>query len=152
MNELFRFLSLFLLIIFNQILIAANIWPISPDIFLVQTLIFTTFFKKIPNVYFFILKGFLIDLFFSNISMPYTLSYMFIGLYLNFTNLKWIQKSLLEQTILIITVSTLLNILLFSFNNFSDGMEIRILINPLLNSIIWLLIFISQRQKWLKNI
>ncbi len=152
MNELFRFLSLFLLIIINQILIAANIWPISPDIFLVQTLIFTTFFKKIPNVYFFILKGFLIDLFFSNISMPYTLSYMFIGLYLNFTNLKWIQKSLLEQTILIITVSTLLNILLFSFNNFSDGMEIRILINPLLNSIIWLLIFISQRQKWLKNI
>ena len=152
MNELFRFLSLFLLIIINQILIAANIWSISPDIFLVQTLIFTTFFKKIPNVYFFILKGFLIDLFFSNISMPYTLSYMFIGLYLNFTNLKWIQKSLLEQTILIITVSTLLNILLFSFNNFSDGMEIRILINPLLNSIIWLLIFISQRQKWLKNI
>ena len=152
MNELFRFLSLFLLIIINQILIASNIWPISPDIFLVQTLIFTTFFKKIPNVYFFILKGFLIDLFFSNISMPYTLSYMFIGLYLNFTNLKWIQKSLLEQTILIITVSTLLNILLFSFNNFSDGMEIRILINPLLNSIIWLLIFISQRQKWLKNI
>lgn len=152
MNELFRFLSLFLLIIINQILIAANIWSISPDIFLVQTLIFTTFFKKIPNVYFFIIKGFLIDLFFSNISMPYTLSYMFIGLYLNFTNLKWIQKSLLEQTILIITVSTLLNILLFSFNNFSDGMEIRILINPLLNSIIWLLIFISQRQKWLKNI
>ena len=152
MNELFRFLSLFLLIIINQILIAANIWPISPDIFLVQTLIFTTFFKKIPNVYFFILKGFLIDLFFSNISMPYTLSYMFIGLYLNYTNLKWIQKSLLEQTIIIITVSIFLNILLFTINNFSDGMEIRILINPLLNSIIWLLIFISQRQKWLKNI
>ncbi len=152
MNELFRFLSLFLLIIINQILIAANIWSISPDIFLVQTLIFTTFFKKIPNVYFFIIKGFLIDLFFSNISMPYTLSYMFIGLYLNYTNLKWIQKSLLEQTIIIITVSIFLNILLFSINNFSDGMEIRILINPLLNSIIWLLIFISQRQKWLKNI
>ena len=152
MNELFRFLSLFLLIIINQILIAANIWSISPDIFLVQTLIFTTFFNKIPNVYFFIIKGFLIDLFFSNISMPYTLSYMFIGLYLNYTNLKWIQKSLLEQTIIIITVSIFLNILLFSINNFSDGMEIRILINPLLNSIIWLLIFISQRQKWLKNI
>lgn len=152
MNELFRFLSLFLLIIINQILIAANIWSISPDIFLVQTLIFTTFFKKIPNVYFFIIKGFLIDLFFSNISMPYTLSYMFIGLYLNYTNLKWIQKSLLEQTIIIITVSIFLNILLFTINNFSDGMEIRILINPLLNSIIWLLIFISQRQKWLKNI
>ena len=152
MNELFRFLSLFLLIIFNQILLAMNIWSISPDLFIVQTLIFTTFFKKIPNVYFFILKGFLIDLFFSNIALPYTLSFMLIGLYLNFSSLRWIQKSLLEQIILIISVSTLLNIILFSINDFSDGLEIRILLNPLFNSIIWSLIFISQRQKWLKNI
>jgi len=152
MNELFRFLSLFLLIIFNQILLAMNIWSISPDLFIIQTLIFTTFFKKIPNVYFFILKGFLIDLFFSNIALPYTLSFMLIGLYLNFSSLRWIQKSLLEQIILIISVSTLLNIILFSINDFSDGLEIRILLNPLFNSIIWSLIFISQRQKWLKNI
>ncbi len=152
MNELFRFLSLFLLIIINQILLATNIWSISPDLFIVQTLIFTTFFKKIPNVYFFILKGFLIDLFYSNIALPYTLSFMLIGLYLNFSSLRWIQKSLLEQIILIISVSTLLNIFLFSINDFSDGLEIRILINPLFNSIIWSLIFISQRQKWLKNI
>ena len=152
MNELFRFLSLFLLIIFNQILLAMNIWSISPDLFIVQTLIFTTFFKKIPNVYFFIFKGFLIDLFYSNIALPYTLSFMLIGLYLNFSSLRWIQKSLLEQIILIISVSTLLNIFLFSINDFSDGLEIRILINPLFNSMIWSLIFISQRQKWLKNI
>tara|TARA_B100000161_G_scaffold262716_1_gene232966 strand:+ start:1357 stop:1815 length:459 start_codon:yes stop_codon:yes gene_type:complete len=152
MNELFRFLSLFLLIIINQILLATNIWSISPDLFIVQTLIFTTFFKKIPNVYFFILKGFLIDLFYSNIALPYTLSFMLIGLYLNFSSLRWIQKSLLEQIILIISVSTLLNIILFSINDFSDGLEIRILLNPLFNSIIWSLIFISQRQKWLKNI
>lgn len=152
MNELFRFLSLFLLIIINQILLATNIWSISPDLFIVQTLIFTTFFKKIPNVYFFIFKGFLIDLFYSNIALPYTLSFMLIGLYLNFSSLRWIQKSLLEQIILIISVSTLLNIFLFSINDFSDGLEIRILINPLFNSIIWSLIFISQRQKWLKNI
>ena len=152
MNELFRFLSLFLLIIINQILLATNIWSISPDLFIVQTLIFTTFFKKIPNVYFFIFKGFLIDLFYSNIAVPYTLSFMLIGLYLNFSSLRWIQKSLLEQIILIISVSTLLNIFLFSINDFSDGLEIRILINPLFNSIIWSLIFISQRQKWLKNI
>ena len=152
MNELFRFLSLFLLIIINQILLATNIWSISPDLFIVQTPIFTTFFKKIPNVYFFIFKGFLIDLFYSNIAVPYTLSFMLIGLYLNFSSLRWIQKSLLEQIILIISVSTLLNIFLFSINDFSDGLEIRILINPLFNSIIWSLIFISQRQKWLKNI
>jgi len=131
MNELFRFLSLFLLIIINQILLATNIWSISPDLFIVQTLIFTTFFKKIPNVYFFIFKGFLIDLFYSNIALPYTLSFMLIGLYLNFSSLRWIQKSLLEQIILIISVSTLLNIFLFSINDFSDGLEIRILINPL---------------------
>ena len=152
MNEFLRYLSLFLLIIINQILLATNIWALSPDIFLVQTFLFTTFIKKIPNVYFFIINGFIIDLFFSNISMPYTLSYMLIGLYLNFSKLNWIQRSLLEQIILIILMSLFLNIVLFSMNNFADEMGIRIFINPLLNSLVWLLIFISQRQKWLKSI
>lgn len=152
MNEFLRYLSLFLLIIINQILLATNTWAIFPDIFLVQTFLFTTFIKKIPNVYFFIINGFIIDLFFSNISMPYTLSYMLIGLYLNFSKLKWIQRSLLEQIILIILMSLFLNIVLFSTNNFADEMGIRIFINPLLNSLVWLLIFISQRQKWLKSI
>ena len=152
MNEFLRYLSLFLLIIINQILLATNTWALSPDIFLVQTFLFTTFIKKIPNVYFFIINGFIIDLFFSNISMPYTLSYMLIGLYLNFYKIKWIQRSLLEQIILIILMSLFLNIVLFSTNNFVDEMGIRIFINPVLNSLVWLLIFISQRQKWLKSI
>ena len=99
-----------------------------------------------------ILKGFLIDLFFSNISTPYTFIYMLMGLYLNFSNLRWIQRSLLEQIILIISVSLSLNILLFAFNSFSDDMMIRIILNPLLNSIIWAIIFLNQKQKWLKNI
>ena len=152
MNEVPRYLSFGLLIIFNQILLGTNLWAVSPDIFFVHTLLFTTFVRKIPNIYFFILMGFFIDLFFSYISMPYTLIYTMIGLYLNFSNLKWIQSSLLEQLILIILVSLFLNILLFSTNNFSDDMEIRIFINPLLNSIIWSIIFINQRQKWLRNI
>ena len=152
MNEVFRYLSLGLLIILNQIMLATNLWAISPDIFLVHTLFFTTFVKKIPNIYFFIFNGFVIDLFFSNISMPYTITFTLIGLYLNFSNLKWIQRSLLEQIILIISVSLFLNIILFLTNDFADGMGARIFINPLLNSIIWSVIFINQRQKWLKNI
>ena len=84
--------------------------------------------------------------------MPYTISYTLIGLYLNFSNLKWIQRSLLEQIILITLVSLFLNILLFSTNDFASGMGVRIFFNPLLNSIIWSAIFINQRQKWLKNI
>ena len=52
MNEVFRYLSLGLFIILNQIMLATNLWAISPDIFLVHTLFFTTFVKKIPNIYF----------------------------------------------------------------------------------------------------
>tara|TARA_Y100000766_G_scaffold266161_1_gene260274 strand:+ start:986 stop:1240 length:255 start_codon:yes stop_codon:yes gene_type:complete len=84
--------------------------------------------------------------------MPYTITFGIIGLYLNFSNLKWIQRSLLEQIILISSITLLLNIMLFMSNNYADGMSIRILLNPLLNSLVWSLIFINQRQKWLKNI
>lgn len=152
MTEIIRYSSFVCLIILNQILLATNLWPISPDLFLVHTLIYTTFVKKIPNIYLFIFMGFLIDLFFSNTSVPYTITYFLVGLYLNFSNLKWIQRSLLEQLILIISISFCLNILLFYVNNFSDEMGIRIFINPFLNSMIWVLIFINQRHKWLKNI
>ena len=152
MNEVIRYSSFVCLIIFNQILLATNLWPVSPDLFLVHTLIYTTFVKKIPNIYLFIFMGFLIDLFFSNTSVPYTVTYFFIGLYLNFSTLKWIQRSLLEQLILIISISFCLNILLFYVNDFSDEMSKRIFINPFLNSMIWVLIFINQRHKWLKNI
>ena len=152
MNEIIRYSSLGLLIICNQILLTLNVWSIFPDIFLVHTLVFVTFIKKIPNIYIFILKGFFIDLFFSNIATPYTFIYMLMGLYLNFSNLRWIQRSLLEQIILIFFVSLSLNILLFAFNSFSDDMMIRIILNPLLNAIIWAIIFLNQKQKWLKNI
>ena len=152
MNEFFRFLILFGLIIVNQIFLATSIWSITPDIFLIYTLVMTTFVKKVPNVYFFIFKGFLIDLFFSNITMPYTLTFGIIGLYLNFSTLKWIQRSLLEQIILICSISFVLNIMLFMINSYADGMNIRIVLNPLLNAAIWAFIFINQRQKWLKNI
>ena len=152
MNEVIRYSSFVCLIILNQILLATNLWPISPDLFLVHTLIYTTFVKKIPNIYLFIFMGFLIDLFFSNTSVPYTITYFLVGLYLNFSNLKWIQRSLLEQLILIISISFCLNILLFYVNDFSDEMSKRIFINPFLNSMIWVLIFINQRHKWLKNI
>lgn len=152
MTEVIRYSSFVCLIILNQILLATNLWPISPDLFLVHTLIYTTFVKKIPNIYLFIFMGFLIDLFFSNTSVPYTITYFLIGLYLNFSSLKWIQRSLLEQLILIISISFCLNILLFYLNDFSDEMTKRIYINPFLNSMIWVLIFINQRHKWLKNI
>ena len=152
MNELLRYLILFGLIILNQIFLASGIWSITPDIFVIQTLVMTTFIKKIPNVYFFIFKGFLIDLFFSNVTMPYTITFGVIGLYLNFSNLKWIQRSLLEQIILIFFISFILNIMLFLTNDYAEGMSSRIIINPLLNSIVWSFIFINQRQKWLKNI
>ena len=152
MNEFFRFLILFGLIIVNQIFLATSIWSITPDVFLINTLVMTTFVKRVPNVYFFIFKGFLIDLFFSNITMPYTLTFGIIGLYLNFSTLKWIQRSLLEQIILISSISFALNIMLFMINSYADGMSIRIMLNPLLNALIWAFIFINQRQKWLKNI
>ena len=152
MNEFFRFLILFGLIIVNQIFLATSIWSITPDVFLINTLVMTTFVKKVPNVYFFIFKGFLIDLFFSNITMPYTLTFGIIGLYLNFSTLKWIQRSLLEQIILICSISFVLNIILFMINSYADGMNIRIVLNPLFNAAIWAFIFINQRQKWLKNI
>ena len=152
MKAFFRFLILFGLIIVNQIFLATSIWSITPDIFLIYTLVMTTFVKKVPNVYFFIFKGFLIDLFFSNITMPYTITFGIIGLYLNFSTLKWIQRSLLEQIILICFISFVLNVMLFMINSYADGMNIRIVLNPLLNAAIWSFIFINQRQKWLKNI
>ena len=152
MNEVIRYSSFVCLIILNQILLATNLWPISPDLFLIHSLIYTTFVNKIPNIYLFIFMGFLIDLFFSNTSVPYTITYFLVGLYLNFSSLKWIQRSLLEQLILIISISFCLNILLFYVNDFSDEMSKRIFINPFLNSMIWVLIFINQRHKWLKNI
>tara|TARA_B100002052_G_scaffold232039_1_gene214912 strand:- start:7288 stop:7746 length:459 start_codon:yes stop_codon:yes gene_type:complete len=151
MNELSRILILFVLIISNYIFLTIGLWAWLPDLFIVQTLLFTAFSKKIPSVYFFIIKGFIIDLFFSEYSVPYTISFSLIGLFLNFGKLKWIQRSFLEQIILIFAISLILNMLLSYFNNYSSSAEYRIIINPFLNSFIWLFIFMTQRKKWLKN-
>ncbi len=151
MNELTRISILFLLIIANYIFLTLEVWVWLPDIFLMQTLLFTTFLNRIPNVYFFILKGFLIDLFFSTYAIPYTLTFGIIGVYLNFSSLKWIQRSFLEQVMMIFVISLILNILLGYFNNYSSNAEMRIVFNPFLNSLIWIIIYMTQRQKWLKN-
>tara|TARA_B100000131_G_scaffold177959_1_gene171706 strand:+ start:651 stop:1109 length:459 start_codon:yes stop_codon:yes gene_type:complete len=152
MNELTRISIVFLLIIANYIFLTIGIWTWIPDLFILQTLIFTTFFKKIPNVYFFIFKGFLIDLFFSTYSIPYTFTFGLIGVYLNFGNLRWIQRSFIEQVIMIFIISLILNILLGYFNDYSSTVDLRIILNPFFNSLIWAIIFMTQRQKWLKNI
>ena len=116
-----------------------------------QTLLFTTFLNRIPNVYFFIFKGFLIDLFFSTYAVPYTVTFGLIGIYLNFSDFKWIQRSFLEQVIMVFVISLILNMLLEFFNNYSSNAEIRIILNPFLNTFVWTIIYITQRKKWLKN-
>nr|ADI23115.1 hypothetical protein [uncultured gamma proteobacterium HF0770_09E07] len=151
MNELTRISIALLLVIANYIFLTIGAWAWLPDIFLMQTLLFTTFFNRIPSVYFFVFKGFLIDLFFSAYSVPYTVTFGLIGVYLNFGNLKWIQRSFLEQIIMIFVISLILNMLLGYFNNYSSNAELRIILNPFLNSLVWTIIFITQRQKWLKN-
>ena len=117
MNELTRISIVFLLIIANYIFLTLEVWAWLPDIFLMQTLLFTTFLNKIPNVYFFIFKGFLIDLFFSTYAVPYTVTFGLIGIYLNFSDFKWIQRSFLEQVIMVFVISLILNMLLEFFNN-----------------------------------
>ena len=52
MNELTRISILFLLIIANYIFLTLEVWAWLPDIFLMQTLLFTTFLNRIPNIYF----------------------------------------------------------------------------------------------------
>jgi len=151
MNELIRILIVFLLVVANYIFLTLEVWVWLPDIFLIQTLLFTTFLKKIPNVYFFIFKGFLIDLFFSAYTVPYTVTFGLVGLYLNFGSLKWIQRSFVEQIIMIFVISLVLNLSLGYFNNYSSNAEMRIILNPFLNSFVWIIIFVTQRQKWLKN-
>ena len=151
MNELTRISILFLLIIANYIFLTLEVWAWLPDVFLMQTLLFTTFLNKMPNVYFFIFKGFLIDLFFSTYAVPYTVTFGLIGMYLNFGTLKWIQRSFLEQIIMIFVISLILNMLLEYFNNYSSNAQMRIILNPFLNSFIWTIIFLTQRHKWLKN-
>ena len=118
---------------------------------LVHTLIYTTFVNKIPNIYLFIFMGFLIDLFLAILHSIHN-NLFSCGAISKFFEFKVDSKITLEQLILIISISFCLNILLFYVNDFPDEMSKRIFINPFLNSMIWVLIFINQRHKWLKNI
>ena len=151
MIEPIRILTLFGLICINYIFLSTSIWVWTPDLFVVFILFLTTLKSKLPNTYLFILYGFAIDLFFSNQSLPYTITFFLIGAYLSFSNIKWIQRSLLEQLLMIVLVSIFLNILLDLTNDYYLNIEARIIINPLMNALIWVGIFMTQRHKWLKN-
>ena len=48
-------------------------------------------------------------------------------------------------------ISLILNMLLSYFNNYSSSAEYRIIINPFLNSLVWLFIFMTQRKKMVKK-
>ena len=146
MIEPIRILTLFGLICINYIFLSTSIWVWTPDLFVVFILFLTTLKSKLPNTYLFILYGFAIDLFFSNQSLPYTITFFLIGAYLSFSNIKWIQRSLLEQLLMIVLVSIFLNILLDLTNDYHLNIEARIIINPLMNALIWAGIFMTQRH------
>ena len=151
MIEATRILTFFSLICLNYIFLSTSIWVWTPDLFIAFILFLTTQKSKLPSTYLFILYGFSIDLFFSDQSLPYTITFFLIGAYLSFSNIKWIQRSLLEQLLMIVITSIFLNILLNFTNDYSLNIEARIILNPLMNALIWAAIFMTQRHKWLKN-
>ena len=152
MIELSRFVIIFFLVCLNYIFLFTGIWSWTPDLFIIFVMFLSVQKKHLPNTYLFITYGFVIDLFFSNQTLPYILSFFLIGAYLNLSNIKWTQRSLLEQLIMIILVSLFLNILLIFTNDYYLDIQSRLIFNPLLNALIWILIFMTQRHKWLKNI
>ena len=151
MIEATRILTFFSLICLNYIFLSTSIWVWTPDLFIAFILFLTTLKSKLPSTYLFILYGFSIDLFFSDQSLPYTITFFLIGAYLSFSNIKWIQRSLLEQLLMIVITSIFLNVLLNFINDYSLNIEARIILNPLMNALIWAAIFMTQRHKWLKN-
>lgn len=151
MIEATRILTFFSLICLNYIFLSTSIWVWTPDLFIAFILFLTTLKSKLPSTYLFILYGFSIDLFFSDQSLPYTITFFLIGAYFSFSNIKWIQRSLLEQLLMIVITSIILNILLNFINDYSLNIEARIILNPLMNALIWAAIFMTQRHKWLKN-
>ena len=145
------FITTFFCICINYLLLRANIWFVSPDIFLLHLLVLASTKTTYPKVYFFILNGFFIDIFFYEIIGPYTLTYFIAGIFLAFSEARWQQRSLLIQFVLIAVMSLLLN----SFIGVQEGfafVENRAVISTILLIIIWVLIFLYQRDKWLKNI
>jgi len=151
MSNLNFFITTFFCICVNYLLLRANIWFVSPDVFLLHLLVLASANPTYPKVYFFILNGFFIDIFFYEIIGPYTITYFIAGSFLAFSLVRWQQRSLLIQFVLIAVVSLLLN----SFISIQEGfafVENRAVISTILLIIIWVLIFLYQRDKWLKNI
>ena len=151
MSNLNFFVITFFCICLNYLLLNTNIWFVSPDIFLLHILVLASTYTSYPKVYFFILNGFFIDIFFYEIIGPYTITYFIIGVFLTFSLVRWEQRSLLIQFALIAVISLLLNVLIGALEGFAF-VQNRALISTILLSIIWVLIFLYQRDKWLKNI
>lgn len=152
MIEVARITTLFVLICLNYIFLSTSIWVWAPDLFIVFLLFLAILKPKLPNTYIYILYGFVIDLFFSNQALPYTITFFLIGAYFNLSSIKWIQRSFFEQLLIIIFASIFLNIMLGFINNYYLNIEGRLIINPLMNALVWAAIFITQRHKWLKNL
>ncbi|MBL6693416.1 MAG: hypothetical protein ISP94_00920 [SAR86 cluster bacterium] len=151
MNNLNFFITTFFCICINYLLLSTNIWSIIPDVFLLHMLFLASTYTTYPKVYFFILNGFFIDIFFYEIIGPYTLTYFVIGIYLTFSVARWEQRSLLIQLALISSISLLVNILIGALEEYSFVRH-RAVISTIFLNLIWVLIFMYQRDKWLKNI
>ena len=151
MSNLNFFTLTFICICLNYLLLSANIWFVFPDIFLLHLLILASSYNIYPKVYFFILNGFLIDIFFFEIVGPYTITYFIVGVFLTFSLARWQQRSLLIQLALIAAISLLLNTFIGALEGFAFVSN-RAVMSTILLGITWVLIFLYQRDKWLKNI
>ena len=153
MTDFVRVLVFCISAILNYILINSGIWHLMPDIFICIVISYAALSPvKLPSINYFVLFGFLVDILFLNSTMPYILTLLLMGLYFNFSQRWWIQLSLLEQILLIFLISVILNSLVFFFHSSSEMVYIRLLLNPILNSLVWILIFILYRKTLLKNI
>jgi len=151
MSNLNFFITTFFCICLNHLLLSTNIWFIFLDVFLLHALFVASTYKIYPKVYFFILNGFFIDIFFFEIIGPYTITYLIIGIFLTFSLVRWEQRSLLIQFALIVAISLLLNALIGTLEGFAF-VQNRSAMSTILLCIAWVLIFLYQRDKWLKNI
>ena len=151
MSNLNFFITTFFCICLNQLLLSTNIWFVFLDVFLLHVLFVASTYKIYPKVYFFILNGFFIDIFFFEIIGPYTITYFIIGIFLIFSLVRWEQRSLLIQLALIAAISLLLNALIGTLEGFAF-VQNRSAMSTILLCTAWVLIFLYQRDKWLKNI
>lgn len=151
MSNLNFFITTFFCICLNHLLLSTNIWFVFPDVFLLHVFFLASTYKIYPKVYFFILNGFFIDIFFFEIIGPYTITYLIIGIFLTFSLVRWEQRSLLIQFVLIASISLLLNSFIAALEGVSF-VQNRVAPSTILLGIVWVLIFLYQKDKWLKNI